>query len=249
MIKMIAAACRRPGMTHSEYEAYIYRIHAKIAREVPGTLEKYVQNHVFDSAFGVKDEPNYAGPGFRDSVTELYFASMQNMIANFQTEHVQQKVGPDGINFSDLSLPLSLIAREVEQPVMSAGFPGAHAKVMHFIRAAEGLELSEFESRLAYAHKTAMAENASAGASIRRCVHNIQLTEANDMLKYFGDQALPIFEAVASLWFDNEQSIGVFRSYENTMLTINADPRTKFYEPAHSFFLYAHERLIIGEFE
>ena len=255
MIKMIAAVGRRPGMTHADYIAYIYRVHAKIAREVPGTLSRYIQNHVFDSAFGVKGENKFPGPEVRDSVTELFFESMEAMQANFMDPHVQQKVGPDGINFSDLTSPISLIARDVEQSVadtnieqVAAAANAANAKVLHFLRAAPELSLEEFERRLTSAHETVLKENPVAASTVRRCVHNIQLAEANEILKYFGQQPLPVFEAMASLWFDNESCIASYRSYEQTLLKINSDPERRFYEPDQSFFLYAQEKLIIGEF-
>ena len=53
MIKMMAAICRKPGMTHAEYLAYVQHVHGAISTEQPLTLRRYVQNHVFDAAFGL----------------------------------------------------------------------------------------------------------------------------------------------------------------------------------------------------
>jgi hypothetical protein len=239
MIKMMAAICRRPGMTHAEYLAYVQHVHGALSVENPVALRRYVQNHVFDAAFGTAAEPAHGMVVARDSVTELYWDNAQDMSATFAHEHVRTKVGPDGRNFSDVSVALSLVAEEAEQPVAKAG-PGG-AKVLHYLRAADGLELPAFFERWALAHRHALEMAPEAAAALRRCVHNRQLPAFNPMLAYFGGADLPIYEGVASLWFDNAASIGAFRAYERALLAINAEPATAFYQPAQSFFLYATE--------
>ena len=92
MIKMMAAICRKPGMTHAEYLAYGQHVHGAISNENPVTLRRYVQNHVFDAAFGSSAEPVHAQTVARDSVTELWWDSPQDMAANFAHEHVRTKV-------------------------------------------------------------------------------------------------------------------------------------------------------------
>ncbi len=147
MIKMMASICRRPGMTHAEYLSYIQHVHGAISNESPDKLlRRYVQNHVFDAAFGTAAEATHSQVVSRDSVTELYWDSPQEMGASFQHEYTRTKIGPDGVNFSDLPVALSLVAVEAEQPVPQ---PGRHtgAKVLHFVRAAEGLALPEFFER------------------------------------------------------------------------------------------------------
>jgi hypothetical protein len=239
MIKMMATLCRRPGMTHAEYLAYVQHVHGPLATEQPVTLKRYVQNHVFDAAFGSSADTTHSLVVARDSVTELYWDNPQDMGTTFAHEHVRSKVGPDGANFSDLRVALSLVAQEVEQPVARPG-RGAGAKVMHFLRAAEGLPLPEFFQRWALAHERALAAAPTAAEALRRCVHNRQLPEFNRMLAYFGGLDV-IYEGAASLWFDNMASVGAFRVYEQALLAINADPAAAFYRPSQSFFLYATE--------
>lgn len=239
MIKMMATICRRPGMTHAEYLAYVQHVHGPLGAEQPVTLRRYVQNHVFDAAFGTSADSTHSLVVARDSVTELFWDGPQDMAATFAHEHVRTKVGPDGANFSDLRVALSLVAQEVEQPVLRPG-RGAGAKVMHFLRAAEGLALPEFFQRWARAHQGALEASPAAAEALRRCVHNRQLPEFNPMLGYFGGSDV-FYEGVASLWFDDPASVGAFRAYERALLRINADPRTAFYQPSQSFFLYATE--------
>jgi uncharacterized protein (TIGR02118 family) len=240
MIKMMAAICRRPGMTHAEYLAYVQHVHGAIATEQPGTLRRYVQNHVFDAAFGSHAEAAHAMPVARDSVTELWWDSAEDMGANFAHEHVRTKVGPDAVNFGDTSRTLSVVAQEVEQPVTHPG-RATGAKVLHYLRMAEGLALPEFFDRWARAHEGALADAPVAAAAIRRCVHNRQLPQFNAMLAYFGAKDVPVYEGVASLWFDDSASVGAFRAYERALLAINAERDSAFYQPAQSFFVYAAE--------
>jgi EthD domain-containing protein len=243
MIKMLAAICRKPGMTHAEYLAYVQHVHGAISNENPLTLRRYVQNHVFDAAFGSSAEVMHAQTVARDSITELWWDSPQDMAANFAHEHVRTKVGPDATNFADASRTLSVVALEAEQTVpMPGARPGAcGAKVLHYLRMAEGLALPAFFERWARAHERALAASPVAAAAVRRCVHNRQLSEFNPMLAYFGAKDVPIYEGVASLWFDDTASVGAFRAYERALLAVNAEPEAAFYQPAQSFFVYATE--------
>ena len=240
MIKMIAAVCRRPGMTHAEYVAYIQHVHGAISNENPVALRRYVQNHVFDAAFGSHSESAHSMPVARDSVTELYWDNADDMTATFAHEHVRTKVGPDASNFADASLSLSLVAVEAELAVARPG-QATGAKVLHYLRAAEGLALPEFFERWAHAHERALATDPVAAVALRRCVHNRQVSEFNPMLAYFSAKDVPVYEGVASLWFDDVASVSAFRSYERALLAINADAATTFYRPAQSFFVYATE--------
>ncbi|WP_177307507.1 EthD domain-containing protein [Pseudoduganella namucuonensis] len=231
-------------MTHAEYLAYVRDVHGAITRENPVTLRRYDQNHVFDAAFGTGAEAAHTMTVSRDSVTELYWDHAEDMAATFAHEHVRTRVGPDGANFSDTSVALSVVVVEVAQPVVNAGpgpGVGVGAKVLHYLRAAQGMALPEFFERWARAHARALAASRTAAAAVRRCVHNRQVAEFNPMLAYFGGKDVPIYEGVASLWFDDAASVGAFRDYERALLEINADPATAFYRPEQSFFLYATE--------
>ena len=248
MIKMMAAICRKPGMTHAEFLAYVQHVHGAVSNEQPVTLRRYVQNHVFDAAFGSGAEAVHAMTVARDSITELWWDSPKDMGETFAHEHVRTKVGPDAANFADASRTLSLVAVEVEQALPNPG-RATGAKVLHYLRAATGLALPEFLARWSSAHERALAAAPLAAAKLRRCVHNQQLSEFNPMLAYFGAKDVAIYEGVASLWFDDTSSVGVFRDYERALLAINADAGAAFYDPAQSFFVYATEVSIYERFE
>ncbi|WP_022980612.1 EthD domain-containing protein [Ideonella sp. B508-1] len=246
MIKMMAAICRKPGMTHAEYLAYVQHVHGAISNEQPLTLRRYVQNHVFDAAFGSSREAVHAMTMARDSVTELYWDSPADMGVNFAHEHVRTKVGPDAANFADASRTLSLVAVEAEQPVPQPGRV-AGAKVLHYLRAAPGMTLEAFFQAWAAAHARALDAAPQAAAAVRRCVHSRQLAEFNPMLAYFGAKDVPIYEGVGTLWFDSPATVGAFRDYERALLAVNAE--APFYDPAQSFFVYATEVLIYERFD
>ncbi|WAC59027.1 EthD domain-containing protein [Brevundimonas sp. SL130] len=229
-------------MTHSEYIDYIQNVHGPIALEDTADLKRYVQNHVFDAAFGSVGDRAQAMVVSRDSVTELYFDTPEAMERNFKSEHVRTRVGPDGANFSDMPVALSLVAVEVEQPVPRPG-SDVDAKALHFLRAAEGLELDAFFERWARAHRLALERAPDAAAALRRVVHSRQIPHYNRILSYFGGLDV-YYEGVASLYFEDASTIGAFRAYEQALIDLNADPDMTFYRPDQSFFLYAKEVVI-----
>ena len=132
MIKMIAAARRKPGMTHQEYLNYAQNVHGTLARQKPLTIRRYVQSHVFDSAFGSDVDVGYHQTFNRDSVTELFFDDFAGLVQTFSDPYVQQTVRSDGANFADLSEQFAQLMTEVPMPVARPG--AGEIKVMHFIK-------------------------------------------------------------------------------------------------------------------
>lgn len=243
MIKMIAAVCRRPGMTHQEYIAYVHRVHAEIARANTLTLKRYTQNHVFDAAFGTRAEATSSLVRSRDSVTELYWDDFQRMRETFAHPYTQQTVGPDGANFADLALTISMIAEDLELQVPKPGY--ADAKVMHFLKKRPDLDLPEFFLRWTAAHEAALQEEPLVAETLRRVVQSRQNPQGDALLKYFGGAEEDRFAGVGSLWFENVASVGLFRRYEAALLRANAQADKAFYVPEASFFVYAREIHII----
>ena len=242
-IKMIATVCRRPGMTHAEYVTHITQVHAALTLENPVTLKSYVQNLVLDSAYGADGDPTHRLLVSRDSVTELYWDSLEAMAQTFAHPHVQQRVGPDGPRFADVRTGLNLIAAEQELPVPAAG-PGS-AKAMHFLRMAPGLDLQAFFERWTTAHEQVLEHDPLLAQTLRRCVQSRQEPRGNEMLGYFGADETRHYEGVNSLWFDDAHSLGLFRRYETALRAFNARQDRHFYLPAESFFVYAHENRVL----
>jgi EthD domain len=121
-----------------------------------------------------------------------------------------------------VSRTLSLVAVETEQPVAQPG-AARGAKMLHYLRSAEGLALPAFFERWAQAHEHALAASPAAAAAVRRCAHNRQVPEFNAMLGYFSANDVPVYEGMASLWFDDAASVGAFRACERALLAVNAE--------------------------
>jgi hypothetical protein len=128
----------------------------------------------------------------------------------------------------------------VEQPVLNPA-QATGGKIVFYLRAAEGLDLATFFSRWARAHERALDISPLAAASVRRCVHNHQLPQFNEILAYFGGSTIPVYEGVSCLWFDDISSASAFREYEKALLAINSEADATFYQPEKSFFLYTTE--------
>lgn len=239
MIKMIAAVCRRPGMTHAEYIAYIHRVHAELSRANTLTLKRYVQNHVFDAAFGIRGDATHNMVVSRDSVTELFWDSFEAMGQTFAHPYTKEVIGPDAVNFADMRMTLSMIADEVELPVASPG-PG-DAKVMQFLKKVPDLALDTFFERWTQAHEQALRDEPLVAAALRRATQNRQNPKGDPLLAYFGGAEADRYAGITSLWFDDAGSIGLFRRYEAALQRANAQEGLAFYLPSSSFFLYARE--------
>jgi hypothetical protein len=174
MIKLVAAIRRRPGMTHEEYAEYIRDKHGAIASANKLTVRKYVQNHVFDSAYGATGDTGYQVTLPRDSVTELYFDDLESMGRAFADPYTLDVVGPDGANFSDLPAALSLLVEESWS--VGAPLPGSRAvKVLHFLKAAEGATRGAFHQRWRQAHEKVLADTSGPAQFLLRTEWNTVL--------------------------------------------------------------------------
>ncbi|CVL01393.1 uncharacterized protein FPRN_11606 [Fusarium proliferatum] len=116
-IKQIIAVRRKPGLTRQEFFDYHFQVHGKLS-QAPSpdiTPSKYFQTHIQDAAYnhqegqGVNANPWWA---FSDDIVELYFESEDQMKTMFSSQHVREKVGPDGINFSDFGSALPVTVQE-----------------------------------------------------------------------------------------------------------------------------------------
>lgn len=88
MLKFMVVLYRRADLTPAQFRHHLERVHAPLARVLPG-LRKYKQNHV-------AADPTRKHPGW-DAIVELYFESWQAMEAAWDS--------PQG-KASDADLPL-----------------------------------------------------------------------------------------------------------------------------------------------
>lgn len=241
MIKVVAAMRRKPGLTHAECLQYIEHVHGEISRVKPLGLKKYIQNHIFDSAFGADSDVGYRQTFHRDSVTELYFEDFAGVIETFSDPYTREKVGPDGANFADLTKQAAQLMSESEQPVATPG--PAQIKVMYFLKKAAESDLDTFFSAWHAAHDYAQQQCVDFSSAVRRQVRSEYLPEGDKVTAYFGPD-VEVHHGLVSVWFENEDGLKSFRSYQRVLAKKLLEDGVL--DPSNSFFAYAKEVRILG---
>lgn len=242
MIKMMAAVRRKAGMTHAEFVQYVEHVHGELTRAQPGTLQRYVQNHVFDGAFGAKTDAGYEPVFGRDMIAELGFNSPDEMKANFMDPYTQTVIQPDGKNFNDLDTAIPMLVAEVPMDVPNPG-EGA-VKVIHYLKKAEGVSPDAYGKAWTEAHQAVLNGNPAVASALRKYVQSRPLPPppappGGGPPSHFGGKDMIRYEGVASLWFDDEAALPFFREYEQALYEA-----TPVFDPSKSFFVYAREVVI-----
>ncbi|MFI8537587.1 EthD domain-containing protein [Streptomyces aquilus] len=244
MIKLVAAVRRRPGMTRTEYREYTEKVHGGIATAKKLTLRKYVQNHVLDGAYGALGDVGYEVTLPRDSVTELYFDDFASMGQTFADPYTREVVGPDAVNFSDQPAALSLLVeeREDEAPLHADGL----VKVLHFLKAAEGVDPEVFQQGLRGAYEDVLADSSGPTRYLRGHQFNRPLP-GDGMAGYFGGGSeQPAYDAYSALWFEEADALTGFRAHQQA-LAGHAGKHGALLNPSMSFFLLTREVVIFDD--
>lgn len=233
MIKIVAGVRRRPGMTRAEYLQYIEEVHGGLSKANTLGLSRYVQNHVFDGAFG---KAAYDRWFHRDSITELYFRGFKELVETFTHPYTRDVVAPDGVKFADLATNLTL-PPTTEQIVQPPPRPGVAIKVMQFVKLAD--QAAPLVDRWQDAHAAAIKAAPDFGGKLCGHVRSIPAPppEAAPMgeSEHFGGGDMPKFDGVASFWLAGEQDLPAFRDYEAAIA------QQGLFDPDLGFFVYAHE--------
>jgi len=236
MLKVVAAARRRPGMTHEEYIRYVQHVHGALARARPLGLARYVQNHVFDSAFGSDASNTHTGVFHRDSVTELYFPTPADLQRTFADEYTRTVIGPDGQNFAELATTLTLVTEETSVVNQTGG----DIKIMHFLFASEVSSGHEPAARWLEAHQKALVAVPDFAGTLKGLTRSDVRDagpEAGRLVAHFG-AAQGHCVLMISYWV-SQGGRASFRDYERSLMSCSGlDPRS-------SFFLFASEVVII----
>lgn len=244
MIKMVAAVRRKPGMTHGEYCDYIRDVHGALTKANPLGVKRYVQNHVFDCAFGAETDSNYDLVFHRDSVTELWFENFATLGQTFADKYVREVIAPDGAKFADMEVAINLLACEVQFDVPHPG--EGDVKVLHFIKRSDSVDPSEFSEKWTSAHATALADQPSFAAVLRKYVQNRPIeAPGGRQTRHFGGEGMPTYDGIGCMWFDDQQGLQEFRSYQRKLEAIS-DANGRFIDSSRSFSLYAREVVIIA---
>ena len=256
-MKLMAASRRRPGLTRAEYFRYIEHYHGTVARVERFKIEKYIQNHVIDGAFGVlSDAAHHNKVADRDAVVELHFDSFRDMLATLEPEGVtQSRANQDGRFFADEPTNVIVMAEEVELPVASPcrtsipglGEPGHGAlKVMQFIMRRPDVFPQDFHRLWRRAHDEALAASPYATDMFRNIVAS-KRSRVNDndaaARAHFKMVDPPVYDLVVSFTLDSMEQVGAFRQYFDA-ITASA---LEFADWSESFFLYVRPVRIIDD--
>lgn len=242
MIKQMVAVRRRPGLTHQECCDYVEHVHGEIARKEPAGLVRYVQSHVFDSAFGSKADMAYQQFFGRDFTTELYFNTPEDMVKNASSPYVREVVMPDGRFFNNFEAVILSTMVETDVPVANPG--AGTVKVIHYLKKADGVSEETYNQCWADTHETILATQPDMAAALRKYVRSQPIQTPGEASTHFGVAKGPFYEGVASMWFADEAALPVFRAYEAELSRLNAESATPFIDFGQSFFLYTIEKTI-----
>lgn len=254
-IKLMAASRRRPGLTRAEYQRYLEFCHGTIARNQRMKITSYVQNHVIDGAFGVLADATHQQVAERDAVVELCFDNFQDMIATLEPA-TPSAASEDGQFFADERTNIIVMAEEEEIPVahpIPAFNPGlgivggvGALKVLHFIMRDSDVFREDYYRYWREAHCEALEKAPYAGQMLRRCVMN-KRSRINDndgaARKHFKMVDPPVYDLVATHWFDTMEHAGAFRQYVEAL---QASTR-RFADWSRSFYLYTRQVPIIRD--
>jgi hypothetical protein len=142
MIKLLIVGRRRPGMTRAQASRHLRLVHGPMVYDPPADAgampAAYVQNHVFDGVhLGAAPEALAPYGLDRDLVTEIWFASMGDMIASTQTPYYLANLKPDEPRFVDDS---TVVRCPVAEGAREGGAQGGRFKLFLFLKAPPGAE-------------------------------------------------------------------------------------------------------------
>ena len=111
MVKYIICVTRKAGMTWEEFDAYWKHHHGTVVKSVPEFIRhvrKYVQCHL------VKGTIPLGTAGDHDGVAELWFDSVEELVAAFNEPRYLEIIRPDELKFADLNKCVSFITEELQ---------------------------------------------------------------------------------------------------------------------------------------
>jgi hypothetical protein len=253
----MAASRRRPGLTRAEYFRYIEHYHGTVARLERFKIERYIQNHVIDGAFGVLSDTGHKNKtSDREAVVELHFDSFRDMLATLEPQGVvQSRANQDGKYFADEPTNIIVMAEEVELPVanprpkFNPGLSEPHqgaVKVLHYIMRKHDVFPNDYYRLWRQAHDEALAKSSYAQEIFRKIVVS-KRSRVNDndaaARAHFRMVDPPVYDMVVSFWLDSMEQVGAFRQYVEALQETDLE----FADWSESFFLYCRPVRIIDD--
>lgn len=107
MLKFTFLIRRIDGMTKEEFVNYHRHNHAPLFMSIPES-QKYVKKYVVSHPVEIDGFP----ASQYDSITDIYFSSMEDFNTFFSSENYKLKVHPDESNFFKLDEVVSIVSDE-----------------------------------------------------------------------------------------------------------------------------------------
>jgi uncharacterized protein (TIGR02118 family) len=110
MVKLIACARRKPGITRDEFSRYWLENHGPLVRSVPEFMRhvrRYVQCHI------VSDSGPLGASSDCDGVAELWFDNLEGLRQAFNEPRYLEIIRPDELKFVDLRSRVTFVTEEV----------------------------------------------------------------------------------------------------------------------------------------
>ncbi len=114
MVKFVACARRKAGMTTAEFQDYWKNRHGPLVRSVPefwGYVRRYVQGHTLSDpvpGFPPQDDAPF------DGIAELWFDSVEDIGRAFSHPRYLELIRPDELKFVDFASSRVFIVEDVE---------------------------------------------------------------------------------------------------------------------------------------
>jgi hypothetical protein len=218
--KQLAVVRRRSGLTTAEYLYHHTLVHGAKSWNAPDTVDQplaYIQDHVFDSAYGINTSANNPAPSYfgHTDMTELYSRSAQAFNTTPTNNYTAAVIGPDGNAFSDFSAAFSMYAfEEFEQVedncVLSGSSEVFNAFFWVFAEATDSatstFDNATFAAPIMESFLAAFPPGTIYNASTHTSVPGL------DSRPYYGGANNPSINAVLKFWLcDDDVSVSAFR--------------------------------------
>ncbi|ETS79367.1 hypothetical protein PFICI_09220 [Pestalotiopsis fici W106-1] len=231
--KQIVANRRRTGLTTAEYLYHHTIVHGRKAWNAPDSIDQpiaYVQDHAFDSAYGINttaqgiNTPQVSYFGHSD-VTELYSRSQEAFFTPPPNNYTQDVIGPDGNAFSDFSASISMYAYEDFQAVNSSCVITESSELFNafyfvFANAENANQFSFDNATFAAAIMQTLLASLPYGSIYNASIHTS--VPGLDARLYYGGMDNPTLSAVLKFWLcDDNLAVSSFRIAQLGLISQN----------------------------
>jgi hypothetical protein len=212
-----------------------------------------LQVHVQDGAYGARGSSDLP-PGHgnwiwaqRDDVTELYFRDWAHLSAVFGSEHVKTVVGPDGLNFSDIETPITMLVDEkrVHFGDDEASKGHSRAVAMYTVTSSDASKApADVEAEITPQLVKHLAKQADRG--ITGLLVNTRVdSDRFDLRKYFGGQSMPtltlVYKIIMTDLSDSSQA-----AVRSAQIAFENGAGSEI-DPSLSMILFGKEGLILAD--